>query len=311
MLQKSNISVYWVDINKIRPNPYQPRKEFDPISLDTLAKSIRQYGVLQPIIVQKKEEIDSEGNISFYYQLIAGERRLRASKIAGLKDLPVIIRYEEEIDDKLNLELAIIENIQREDLNPVDRALAFEKLSSDFGLKHTEIASKVGKSREYISNSIRLLSLSEFILNALRNKKISEGHARSLLMLSDKKEEQETLFNDIILRGLTVRDTERISRKIAYEKARKHIESVFDEHIRSAEEFLYKEFENDVHIERKGNNTLKIIIDLNSDDDLDNFLNKLKNKENDIKKDEKDEELNDDLDNNEEENLYNIDNFSV
>lgn len=157
MSQFYNNAIFWVEVSKIQPNPFQPRKEFDQAKLEDLAKSIRQYGVIQPLTVTRKEIQKGDGGIATEYELIAGERRLRAAKIAGVREVPVLIR-EGEDDDKTKLELAIIENLQREDLNPIDRAKAFYKLVNEFGFKHGEVAEKVGKSREYVSNSIRLLS---------------------------------------------------------------------------------------------------------------------------------------------------------
>ena len=141
------------------------------------------YGVLQPLTVTRKEVQKEDGGLATEYELIAGERRLRASKLAGLREVPALIRSQED-DDRVKLELSIIENLQREDLNPVDRARSFHQLAEQFGLKHAEIAKKMGKSREYVSNTLRLLSLPEDVLHALAEKKISEGHTRPLLMLS-------------------------------------------------------------------------------------------------------------------------------
>ncbi len=220
MSQFQGDAIFWVEIDKIRPNPYQPRTEFDEAKLKDLADSIRQYGVLQPLVVTRHEEEREDGGLSSYYELIAGERRLRASKLAGLVQVPVIIRSEAE-HDRVKLELAIIENLQREDLNAIDRARAFERLAREFKLNNTDIARKVGKSREYVSNTLRLLNLPDEIQQALSGGQVSEGHARSLLMLSDRPEEQRTVFRDIMLRKLSVRDVEKITREIAVEKARK------------------------------------------------------------------------------------------
>ncbi len=219
MAYESN-SIFWVDVEKISPNPFQPRREFDQGKLQELGESIRMYGVLQPLVVTRKEIPREDGTFSTQYELIAGERLLRASKLAGLTQVPVIIRTGEETQ-LMKLELAIIENIQREDLNPVDRALAFKQLSEQFGLSHADIARKVGRSREYVSNSIRLLLLPETILGALRANDIADGHARTLLMLNDRPEEQDVLFRETLLKKLSVRDVERIARKIASEKVRR------------------------------------------------------------------------------------------
>jgi ParB family chromosome partitioning protein len=183
-------SIFWVETSKIVPNPFQPRKEFEEAKLKDLAESIRQYGILQPLVVTRKEIQKEDGGLSTEYELISGERRLRASKIAGLSQVPVLIRNSEETD-QIKLELAIIENLQREDINPVDRARAFDRLAKEFSLTHSQIAQKIGKSREYVSNSMRILMLPEAMLTALAEGKISEGHSRPLLMLADRKEEQE------------------------------------------------------------------------------------------------------------------------
>jgi ParB family transcriptional regulator, chromosome partitioning protein len=213
-------AIFWIETEKIVPNPFQPRREFDQAKLKELADSIRMYGILQPLVVTRREIIAEHGAFTTEYELIAGERRLRASKLAGLAQVPVIIRSGEE-SQLMKLELAIIENLQREDLNAVDRALAFKQLSEQFGLSHGQVGEKVGRSREYVSNSIRLLLLPEVILNALRVNDISDGHARTLLMLNDRPEEQDVVFREILLKKLSVREVERISRKIATEKVRK------------------------------------------------------------------------------------------
>ncbi len=213
-------SIFWIEVEKVVPNPFQPRREFDQNKLQELADSIRMYGILQPLVVTRREIIGEHGAFSTEYELIAGERRLRASKLAGLTQVPVIIRSGEETQ-LMKLELAIIENLQREDLNAVDRALAFKQLSEQFGLSHSQVAQKVGRSREYVSNSIRLLLLPETILNALRRNDLSDGHARTLLMLNDRPTEQDVVFREILLKKLSVREVERISRKIATDKVRK------------------------------------------------------------------------------------------
>lgn len=219
MAYESN-AIFWIEVEKIVPNPFQPRREFDPVKLRELSDSIRMYGILQPLVVTRREVLMEHGAFSTEYELIAGERRLRASKLAGLTQVPVIIRSGEE-SQLVKLELAIIENLQREDLNPVDRALAFKQLAEHFGLSHVQVAQKVGRSREYVSNSIRLLGLPDTILSALRTHDISDGHARTLLMLNDRPEEQDVVFREILLKKLSVREVERIARKIATEKVRR------------------------------------------------------------------------------------------
>lgn len=211
-------SVFWIDVERIVPNPYQPRKEFSELGLKSLAESIRQYGVLQPLVVSRTDVEKPDGGLESVYELVAGERRLRASKLAGLKQVPVVIRQGDS--NLTKLELAIIENLQREDLNAIDRAKALQKLIEEFGLSHVETGAKIGKSREYVSNSLRLLVLPEYMQDAIVMKEITEGHARPLLALTSRPEEQETLFKEIVLKRMSVRAAERIARSIAQENVR-------------------------------------------------------------------------------------------
>ena len=233
--------------------------------LKDLSESIRQYGVLQPIVVTRREFQKTDGGLGVEYELISGERRLRASKIAGLSQIPVVIRSNEE-SDLMKLELAIIENLQREDLNCVDRAKAFQKLAVEFNLKHTQIAQKIGRSREYVSNSLRILSLPEHMLVAISEGKILEGHTRPLLMLIDRPDEQETLFKEILYKKITVRDAELIARKIAVEKSRKK-ENIVDPEIVDLEKRFAESLGTRVHIE-KGQNGGTIKIDFFSNADV-------------------------------------------
>lgn len=276
MTQFYSDSIFWIETGKIKPNPFQPRKEFDETRLKDLAESIRQYGVLQPIVVTRNEVQKEDGGIVVEYELISGERRLRASKIAGIPQIPAVIRSNDE-SNLMKLELAIIENLQREDLNCVDRAKAFQQLVTEFGFKHTQIAIKMGKSREYVSNSLRILALPEHMLLAVSEGKISEGHTRPLLMLTDRKDEQETLFKEIIYKKITVRDAEIIARKIAVERARKK-ETVFDPEITALEEKFSESLGTRVHIEKseKGG---KITIDFFSNDDVRAILDLLSTKD--------------------------------
>ncbi|MDB5244918.1 MAG: Chromosome partitioning protein ParB family [Parcubacteria group bacterium] len=214
-------SVFWVEIDRIKPNPYQPRIEFNEENLKSLAESIRQYGVLMPLVVTRKDIEKADGGLQTAYELIAGERRLRASKLIGLREVPVVIRAGEQTD-RMKLELAIIENLQREDLNSIDRAKALAQLAETFGITHGEIGVKIGRSREYVSNSIRLLQLPEEVQNAVVNKEITEGHARALLMLTDRPEERDTLFKEIVLKKTSVRVVEQMARRLAQDKIRKH-----------------------------------------------------------------------------------------
>ena len=219
MAYESN-SIFWVDVEKVVPNPFQPRREFDEKNLRDLSESIRMYGILQPLTVTRNEIVLPDGAFRTEYELIAGERRLRASKLAGLTQVPVIIRQGDE-SDLMKLELAIIENLQREDLNPIDRALAFRQLADTFKFSHGEVGKKVGRSREFVSNSIRLLNLPDTIISAVSQGEITDGHGRTLLMLNDRPEEQDVVFREILLKKLSVREVERMSRRIATDKVRK------------------------------------------------------------------------------------------
>ncbi len=212
-------SIFWVDLDKVRPNPYQPRREFEEGPLKDLAESIRQYGVMQPLTVSRIEFQRDDGGIGVEYELIAGERRLRASKLAGLTQVPVLIRQGDT--PQVKLELAIIENLQRADLNPVERARAFARLAEEFKLAHADIGKKLGRSREYVSNTLRILALPDEMLEALGQGKITEGHTRPLLMLVDRPQEQMVLFKEILNKKVTVREAERAARNIAVERARK------------------------------------------------------------------------------------------
>ncbi|MES2623120.1 MAG: ParB/RepB/Spo0J family partition protein [Patescibacteria group bacterium] len=269
-------AIFWIDLEKIHPNPYQPRREFDPIALQDLSDSIRMYGLLQPITVTRKEFMKADGGLSVEYELISGERRLRASKLAHLAQIPAIIRAKEE-DARTKLELAIIENIQREDLNVIDRARAFQQLVQEFGFKHIQVAEKMGKSREYVTNSMRLLNLPSHMLDALGQKRILEGHTRPLLMLTDRPEEQEALFQDILLRKLNVRESEMIARKIAKDRARKK-EKDLNPEIIEFEHRLNEALGTRVHIETKEQGG-RIMIDYYDLVDLKKLLDKLHNEE--------------------------------
>lgn len=268
-------SIFWVDLDKVHPNPFQPRRDFDEARLRELAESIRQYGILQPLVVTRSETETAGGGLAVMYELIAGERRLRASRIAGLKQVPVIIRIGDETD-QLKLELAIIENLQREDINAMDRAVAFEKLASQFKLKHHDIAAKIGKSREYVTNTIRLLGLPEEMQQALVEKKINEGHTRPLMMLQDKPEERQTLFKEIVERKLTVREAEAFARRVAQDRARK--KSILNSVLIEAERTLMEALGTRVQIEKKDVGG-KIVIDFFSDEDLSALLSRVSHAE--------------------------------
>lgn len=277
-MQKSDLaveSIYFIETDKILPNPYQPRREFDEARLKDLAESIRQYGVLQPLVVSRVENPNDHGGFSVRYELIAGERRLRASRIAGLLQVPAVIRKEQ--DPMMKLELAIIENLQREDLSPIDRARSFLRLASEFNLSHADIGRKVGKSREYVSNSLRMLQMPQEIIDALGAGKINEGHTRPLLMLNDRPMEQSVLFKEIVYKKMTVREAERIARGIAKEKVRKH-ELLPDPEIEEMQNRLQESLGTRVHIDRKDVGG-KITIDFFSKEDLDDIIRILQARE--------------------------------
>lgn len=294
---KKGSSVFLIELDKIEVNPYQPRIEFNQDKLEALAQSIKQYGILQPIVVSRKEEYSEEFGIRTKYQIIAGERRFRASKIAGLKQIPAVIRDQKDTDAE-KLELAIIENLQREDLNPVDKARAFKKLADDFGLKHNQIAKKMGKSREYVSNAMRILMLPEQILTGLIAGKITEGHTRSLLMLKDRPDEQAELYKRIINDKLTVRAAEKLARGIATDKIRKKID--IDPEIKKIEDDIREKLGTKVSIDQKPiGDGGKLTIEYFNKEDLKKILAVIENNDlkdipvqNDIDNSESDEEIN-------------------
>lgn len=267
-------SIFWVEVNKVVPNPFQPRREFDESKLKELSESVRMYGILQPLTVTRREISREDGTFYTEYELIAGERRLRASQLAGLEQVPVIIREGEQSEQE-KLELAIIENLQREDLNGVDRALAFKQLADNFGLSHAQVAKKVGRSREYVSNTIRLLLLPDYMLESLKVGDITEGHARTLLMLNDRQEEQDTLYREILLKKLSVREVERIARKIANDKVRKKKWKNTDPALIEKEKMFTEALGTRVQI-AKTDYGGKISIDYFSDEDLVAILERLK-----------------------------------
>lgn len=203
-------AVYLIETEKIKPNPQQPRRSFDETALKELADSIREYGILQPLIVTKIEKEVPTGTV-VEYQLIAGERRLRAAQLLGLERVPAIVR--QPLAERQKLEAAIIENVQREDLNPLETARAFAKLADEFGLPQREIAQRIGKSRETVSNTMRLLQLPSEAQRALQEGKISESHARIILSIQNP-EKQRALLGEILTHHLTVRETEILGRRV-------------------------------------------------------------------------------------------------
>lgn len=201
-------NVFYVETSKIKPNPNQPRRDFEEEGLKELAKSIRKHGVLQPLLVSKVEEESTKG-LNVFYHLIAGERRLRASQLAGIPQVPVIIRDDMD-EEKDRLEVALVENLQRKDLNPVEEAEAYEHLSKEFSLTQKEIAEKVAKSREYVANAVRILNLPKDMREALRSEKISRSHAKALLAISDAAKQRD-VFGQILSGGLSSKETESIA----------------------------------------------------------------------------------------------------
>jgi ParB family transcriptional regulator, chromosome partitioning protein len=256
-------SIFWIEVEKIRPNPFQPRREFDEARLKDLAESIRMYGILQPLVVTRKETPHEDG-LAVEYELISGERRLRASKIAGLARVPALVRTSED-SDRIKLELAIIENLQREDINAVDRARAFDRLIKEFGMRHAQVAEKVGKSREYVSNTLRILALPADMLDAISEGKMSEGHTRPLLMLVDRPAEQSVLFKEITTNRISVREAEMIARRIATDRARKKEKT--DPELAELESMLAGSLGTKVYIEKRENGG-KITIDFFSNADV-------------------------------------------
>lgn len=320
-------SIFWIEVDKIKPNPYQPRRDFDEASLQSLADSIRQYGVLQPLVVTRKEVVRDDGSLFTEYELISGERRLRASRLAGIREIPALIRQSEDTD-QMKLELAIIENLQREDLNPVERARAFEQLVKEFGFKHAAIGQKIGKSREYVSNTLRILALPEEVLEALSEGKITEGHTRPILMLIDRPDEQNTLFKEILSRRLNVREAEGIARRIAIERARKK-ELILDPDLIEMENKLNESLGTRVHIEKREKGG-RIMIDFFTNDDLRDILNAIMNGEDVRSKSARgedgapeksqdsqnrggliDDRTTEEIKKDEEEDMYSVKNFSI
>ena len=208
-------SVFYVETHKIKPNPEQPRKDFDKKGLEDLAASIKKYGILQPILVAK-EETDTPRGLDVHYQLVAGERRWRAARLLNLPQVPVIIK-DNLGEDKIKLELALVENLQREDLNPMEETEAFARLQKDFNLTQKEVGERVGKSREAIANSLRLLDLPSEMKESLRAGKISRTHARALLAFRDPAQQKE-IYKQILAGKLAGRETEAIASSVSVNK---------------------------------------------------------------------------------------------
>lgn len=253
-----------VPILKVEPNPDQPRRQFDEDSLQELADSIKQYGILQPLIVKKHEK---------FYEIIAGERRWRAAKLAGLKEVPVLIRdyAQNEI-----VEIALIENIQREDLNPIEEALAYKRLMEEFSLKQDQVAAKVSKSRAAITNSLRLLKLDQRVQNLLSEEMITTGHARALLVIDDPDQQYETAMK-VFDEKLSVREIEKLVKQMSKKKkeAPKEEDKVQEYLFANIEESLKQALGSKVNIKNR-NNKGKIEIEYYSKEELDRLVDMLR-----------------------------------
>ena len=255
---KSGVQV--MKIIEVEPNRDQPRKNFDEDALLELSDSIKQFGVLQPLLVRKRKD---------YYEIIAGERRWRAAKLAGVKEVPVI---EKEYTDQEILEIGLIENIQRENLNPIEEAIAYKRLLEEFNLKQDEVAERVSKSRTAVTNSMRLLKLSDKVQQMIIDDMISTGHARALLAIDDP-ELQYTLANKIFDEKLSVRETEKLVKEIKNPKKPKEKKPVANSFIyQDLEEKMKSVFGTKVSIASKGKGKGKIEIEYYSDDELEHLF---------------------------------------
>ena len=251
-----------IDIRKIEPNRSQPRKVFDEDAIEELSDSIKQFGVLQPLIVQKKDG---------YYEIVAGERRWRASKLAGLKKLPVIVR---DYDEKERVKISLIENIQREDLNPIEEAKAYEQLRKEYGFKQEEIANSVSKSRTAVTNTMRLLKLDDRVQKMILENLISSGHGRALLILEDKDKQYEIALQ-ILDENLNVRDTERLVKKIIKQADNPPTlkeEEKKDEMVTYFENKMKEIIGSKVSIKEKKNHKGKIEIEYYSKEELERII---------------------------------------
>ncbi len=247
-------------ITEVEPNRDQPRKKFDEDALLELAESIKQYGVIQPLLVQKKDD---------YYQIIAGERRWRAAKLAGLKEIPVIIK---ELSDQEIVEVSLIENIQRENLNPIEEAQAFKRLLTEFNLKQDEIAARVSKSRTAITNSIRLLKLDERVQEMVIDDMLSTGHARALLAIEDKELQYKAAIQ-IFDEKMSVREVERLVKAMTTEKVEKQKKEPENHFVyEDIEEKMKSLLGTKVVINHKANNKGRIEIEYYSNEELERLL---------------------------------------
>ncbi len=247
-------------INEVEPNRKQPRKFFNEDALKELSDSIKQHGIVQPLVVAKQKD---------YYEIIAGERRWRAAKMAGMKEVPVVIK---DYSPQEIMEVALIENIQREDLNPVEEAKAYQNLIKEYNLKQEEVAERVSKSRSAITNSLRLLKLSDEVLDYLIQETISSGHARALLSLNDS-EKQISVAEKIVNEHLSVRDAEKLVKNINNPPKKTPKKELKNDFIyKDMEEKLKQKIGTKVTINRKAENKGKIEIEYYSQDDLEKII---------------------------------------
>jgi len=265
----SGARVEMVDIDLIAPNPQQPRQRFDEEQLRELAESIREHGVLQPVIVSRTDS----GAGPATYQLIAGERRVQAARMAGLERMPVIVR---EATDAEQLELALIENIQRADLNPLEEALALRRLIDEFGLTQEELSRRLGLGRTAIANAVRLLQLEEEIRESLASGQISEGHARALLSINDKRVRLDA-WRKIVSDDLSVRQAEEVAKALraAHAIPPKTAPRRVDPHVRALEDRLRQALGTRVSLVQ-GRSGGRIIISYHSEDELDGILRRMR-----------------------------------
>jgi ParB family chromosome partitioning protein len=263
--------IFHIETDKIKPNPFQPRREFDEEALHELANSIREFGILHPLVVTK-HEVPTEFGTNVEYHLISGERRLKAARIVGLERVPAIVKAVPT--DRERLELAIIENIQRENLNPIETARAYAKLQDQFGLTQREIAVRVGKSREVIANAIRLLNLPTQIQDAVSRGQINESQARLLLMISDMQE-QQAVFADLVNNNLSVREL-RSRIQVRKQKAPMPAEIVpqVDPETMHIEEQLREALGTKVKLQKEGDGG-KLTINFYSQEELQALLERL------------------------------------
>lgn len=259
-MTEANEKIYKIKVINIEPNREQPRRVFDEDALDELAGSIKTYGVLQPIIVNKKED---------YYEIVAGERRWRAAKKAGLTEMPCIIK--DDLTSKSNKEIALIENLQRVDLNPIDKAKGLKELIDDYGMTQQELAESIGISRSNIANSIRILNLDPRVIALAQGGKLTEGHCRNLVVIDDPEKQYKAALT-IIEKGETVRDIER---KIKNKKVAKEADPRFEAIYRDIEDSFQGFFGTKVKLDAKKKSG-KIIIQYSSYDDLERILGLIK-----------------------------------